>query len=373
MTPANRFLGLDTLRGCAVIAVLVFHYLNNTSVLRTQALLPLQAATENLFYGVDLFFVLSGFFIGASLMRGRGVPGALEGYFVQRAARILPLYALWLGIFLVMVAFSFERLSGAFPWLLDSGGVPLWSYLVFGQNLASAKAGSWGPAWLGITWTLAIEMQFYVLAAIVVALVPVRYVGLVALAIVVLAAEIKRHGIGGYGHPQMVLTTSRLDAPFAGVFCAWLFRFSAVQSFIARHQRLIVPTAIALMALHYGNGVYGWLSIPVSSLTLNAIVFGVAVLAFAGAASEKANPIVRGLRWCGVRCYAIYLFHVGVLGLCAHLIFNLPPNVFSPGQGWPAVIAATFVTLALAAVSWRLIERPIIAWAQAFAASRRQA
>lgn len=63
---------------------------------------------------------------------------------------------------------------------------------IFGWNFASAKAGSWGPAWLGITWTLAIEMQFYVLAAVVISLVPVRLVSSLALAIIVFAALFKQ-------------------------------------------------------------------------------------------------------------------------------------------------------------------------------------
>jgi peptidoglycan/LPS O-acetylase OafA/YrhL len=75
MAGETRAQGLDTLRGCAVLSVLGYHYLNNTSVLRTPALSFLQAASEHLFFGVDMFFVLSGFLIGASLMRAKGQPG----------------------------------------------------------------------------------------------------------------------------------------------------------------------------------------------------------------------------------------------------------------------------------------------------------
>jgi peptidoglycan/LPS O-acetylase OafA/YrhL len=48
-------------------------------VLRTPALLPLQGATEHLFFGVDLFFVLSGFLIGGALIDGRGVSDYWRG------------------------------------------------------------------------------------------------------------------------------------------------------------------------------------------------------------------------------------------------------------------------------------------------------
>lgn len=171
----NRSHGLDTLRGVAVVSVLAFHYLNNTSVLRTNSLLPLHTASEHLLFGVDLFFVLSGFFIGASLMRSRGTSSYLSIYAVHRIARILPLYLLWLGVFCIFLLLKSDvRFGGAFPWLLDMGGLPLFSYFTFTQNWASSAFGSWGPAWLGITWTLAFEMQFYLIAAVVVFFVPVR-------------------------------------------------------------------------------------------------------------------------------------------------------------------------------------------------------
>jgi peptidoglycan/LPS O-acetylase OafA/YrhL len=105
-------------------------------------------------------------------------------------------------------------------------------------------------------------------------------------------------------------------------------------------------------------------------LSVNAFVFGIAVLTFAGPATTSANLAVRSLRRCGVRCYAIYLFHVGVLGLVAGVIFNFSPNVFSPGAGWPAVLTALPVTFVMAALSWRLFEKPLIDRASAFARNR---
>lgn len=367
--PGDRALGLDSLRGCAVIAVLMFHYLNNTSVLRTPGLESLQQATSHLFFGVDLFFVLSGFFIGSSLMRTRGRPGWLAAYGVHRAGRILPLYYLWLLIFMAFWALdAATRWGGAFPWIMDGGAIPLWSYFMFVQNLEGARHGGWGPAWLGITWTLAVEMHFYLLAAAVVALTPIRWVGLVSIAIILGAAALKHWGIAFLnGHALMTLTPARLDSPFAGVLCAWLWRFAAVAGFLTRNRNWTKPAAAALMAAHILSVSFGWFSFPTSTLTINAIVFGLAVLAYAAPARVGAGLAVRVLRWCGVRCYGLYLFHVGILGLVSHAIFNWPPNVFPPGVGWPAVAVAALATVALAAASWSFLERPCIERAAAYA------
>jgi len=368
----KRSHGLDTLRGVAVVSVLIFHYLNNTSVLRTNSLLPLQAASEHLFFGVDLFFVLSGYFIGASLMRSRATRSYLSIYAFHRMARILPLYLLWLEIFCIFLLLKADvRFGGAFPWLMDMGGVPLVSYFTFTQNWASSAFGRWGPAWLGITWTLAFEMQFYLIAAVVVLFVPVRYMGLAALAVIAASLAFKQLATVS-GHSMMVMTPSRLDSPFVGVLCAWLVRFEGVVVFLARYRLHLTAAASLLLLAHYANSILQLQSWPIDAFAQNAVVFGLATLAFSPPVGSQCNFIVAALRWCGVRCYGIYIMHVGVLGIVSHLMFNWPPNVFPPGVGWPAVGVAFVITLALAAASWRLLEAPFIKWAQEYGARRRQ-
>jgi peptidoglycan/LPS O-acetylase OafA/YrhL len=371
MAGETRAQGLDTLRGCAVLSVLGYHYLNNTSVLRTPALSFLQAASEHLFFGVDMFFVLSGFLIGASLMRAKGQPGYFSNYFTHRAFRILPLYYIWLGVFLAMMALRAQNWGGAFPWLMDSGGLPISSFAIFTQNFATASRDSWGPAWLGVTWTLAIEVHFYILAAVIIYLIPLRYVGAVSVAIIVTAVAIKQWGGAFYsGHSLMTMTPARLDAPFVGVLCAWLWRFPTVPEFVAANGRILRASAVALMVMHYIAVDYALVRYPISSLSMNAFVFGAAVLAFAGPTTALPNLAIRALRWCGVRCYAIYLFHVGVLGLVSGAIFNWPPNVFPPGVGWPAILVALPITFALTALSWHYLEEPCIDMASTFARGR---
>jgi peptidoglycan/LPS O-acetylase OafA/YrhL len=364
--------GLDTLRGGAVLAVLAWHCLNNTSVLRTPALSFLQEFSSHFFFGVDLFFVLSGFLIGGALMESRDAKDYFSRYAARRAGRIFPLYAAWLAAFGLMSLLGAERLGGAFPWLLGLDGMPYWSFLTFTQNFYSADLGTWGPMWLGVTWTLAIEVHFYVLAAILVYLVPVRWMGPVSLAIIILAFSFQIYGWPSFGGQEItVLTPVRLDAPFAGVFCAWLWRAQATRELVGRHALPLKCAALALVAGAYVDVVYGAWRDPDSNFTANAIIFGLATLAFAGPDTGSPSWPVRFMRWCGVRCYGLYMFHVGILGLVAHVIFTSPPNEFRPGMGWPAVTIGLAITFALAAASWRYFERPIMRWA-ARAAVRRQ-
>jgi peptidoglycan/LPS O-acetylase OafA/YrhL len=228
--------------------------------------------------------------------------------------------------------------------------------------------------WLAVTWTLAIEVHFYVLAAILVYLVPVRWMGLVCLAIIFLAFALQIYGWPSFGERDItVLTPVRLDAPFAGVFCAWLWRAPATRELIGRHALMLRCAAVALIAGAYVGVVYGSWRDPDSNFTANAIIFGLATLAFAGPDTSSPSWPVRFMRWCGVRCYGLYIFHVGILGLVSHMIFKSPPNVFSPGMGWPAVTIGLAITFGLAAVSWRYFERPVMRWAARFAAQRHRA
>src|SRR5712671_8043006 len=101
-TTERRSGGLDTLRGGAVLAVLAWHCLNNTSVLRTPALSFLQEFSSHFFFGVDLFFVLSGFLIGGALMESRDDKDYFSRYAARRIGRIVPLYCVWLAAFGLM-------------------------------------------------------------------------------------------------------------------------------------------------------------------------------------------------------------------------------------------------------------------------------
>src|SRR5689334_11526855 len=87
-TPA-RVPELDALRAFAALAVMASHFL------------PFQGPLGRLpamgWVGVDLFFVLSGYFITSILLPERGTPYYYRRFYLRRAVRILPLYFAVLG------------------------------------------------------------------------------------------------------------------------------------------------------------------------------------------------------------------------------------------------------------------------------------
>ena len=148
----KRTRALDVLRGIAILMVLIHHY-SPDSVMPGRFV----RFTETFWSGVDLFFVLSGFLIATILLENVNATNYFKVFYIRRSARILPLY--WLLLFVVGL------LTYAQPTFFDAkvdNHLPLWSYMVFIQNFLYPKRGYWNDPWLDVTWSLALEEQFYI-------------------------------------------------------------------------------------------------------------------------------------------------------------------------------------------------------------------
>jgi len=113
-------------------------------------------------FGVDLFFVLSGFLIAGQLLRpfARGERPDYARFFSRRLLRTLPVY-------LVVVAAYF-----AIPGVRDHPNIaPLWQFLTFTENVPP-----WPTPGLAFShvWSLCVEEQFYLIFPAVVALIALK-------------------------------------------------------------------------------------------------------------------------------------------------------------------------------------------------------
>ena len=84
---SHHYLELDGLRGMAILMVVAFHY----------NLAPFLGGV-----GVDLFFVLSGFLLGGTLLDKKEAPNYFKAFYARRICRIFPLYFLSLFLFLIL-------------------------------------------------------------------------------------------------------------------------------------------------------------------------------------------------------------------------------------------------------------------------------
>ena len=147
---------IDILRGFAAISVVVYHVIEHFQWNNFPATWPWLWFRVG-WMGVDLFFVISGFVIGLSAFSEidkRGEHAFRPGFFRRRLARIVPLHYLTM---LVFIAFISPHL------LFQHLFLNLGSHLLFLHNLVPQLHGASN----GSNWSLATEMQFYVLMLLI--------------------------------------------------------------------------------------------------------------------------------------------------------------------------------------------------------------
>ncbi|HWE85709.1 MAG TPA: acyltransferase [Terracidiphilus sp.] len=152
-TPTSRVHGLDTLRSVAILSVIVFHVWGYGGDNK----LPgwFEPVAQFGWMGVDLFFVLSGYLIGAQLLRPylRGGTPSLWGFYRNRMYRILPAYLA------VLALYEFVP-----KWAEFSGLAPVWAFLTFTLNFA---VGPYDAHAFSHAWSLCVEEHFYLLLPLI--------------------------------------------------------------------------------------------------------------------------------------------------------------------------------------------------------------
>jgi peptidoglycan/LPS O-acetylase OafA/YrhL len=325
----------DAMRGIAILLVLSFHWFG----------LPFG------WTGVDLFFVLSGYLIGGILIDNRSSPLYFRTFYARRVIRIVPLYLL----FLIMVAWS----SGI--------SLPIWRFLTFTQNFAWVHTGLVNVGLEGLTWSLAVEEQFYLILPLMVRTLPNRALLFVSASLVV-SAPLCRWllivSVGGIS--PYVLLPGRMDTLFAGVVIACVVRQSSLWGWVQTHIRLLQCASVSafggFIALASVIGFSpGSRAMHLLGYSLVAAAYGCGLLTVV---AYDDRPFRHKLLCAvGVGAYAIYLFHQIVLVEVYRLL--IPTEMHAgPGRKIEASVVALIGVLCLTLMSWFLIERPLIRYAK---------
>jgi peptidoglycan/LPS O-acetylase OafA/YrhL len=344
---------LDGIRGIAALMV-VCHHLFFTSIPDPERwngiVLLLSRVSHAGGYGVDLFFVLSGFLITSLLVLDRGRPHFYWNFYWKRALRIFPLYLAALLLLAVFAPASWRYTLLSFLFLAN-----------FAQVFHVASNGPF--------WTLAIEEQFYLVWPRFAARLPAARLDRLALAIVV-ASPVLRLIAAAFGHHNYEFTFFHADGLALGAMlaCEHLRRPGAPGPDAARAralpQGLLALLAAGLSALPVVLS--AWLA-PESRLLLAAFalqITGVSLLAYcviAAAVRHTGSPLLavfrsRLLTFFGLISYCLYLAN----GYVMIVYDRLRGPIQTGDMRQYAIRAATIfaATLVVCILSRYLIELP---------------
>jgi peptidoglycan/LPS O-acetylase OafA/YrhL len=338
---------IEGLRGAAILLVVLFH-----------ARVP---AFAGAFVGVDVFFVLSGFFITGLLVRERESTGdvRLGAFYGRRALRLLPalLVVLCATLAIVMTLYApIDRAriaSTARAVALHAGNVE------FARGAVNYFGSGDNP--LLHTWSLAVEEQFYLVWPLL---------------LVVMVPLLVRDDVEPRAERRVALTYITGFGILSFVASLWLTHVAQPWAFFGMPSRiwefalggalaLVLPDraptsergatllqALGLAALAVAVALYDRAT-PYPGVAALLPALGACALV-AGGAWAPGSAIGRALgigplRWLGRVSYAWYLWHWPLVGLAA---------VLDPGIGAMGRLAWSALALAPAWLTYRLVERP---------------
>jgi peptidoglycan/LPS O-acetylase OafA/YrhL len=372
---------LDGLRGIAIILVMLHHF----TYYRPTDGLDAHIGSVLFFFwiGVDLFFVLSGFLITGILLDSRGRDRYFTTFYARRTLRIFPLYYLVLFIaFIVLPQFPQAH-------MLLLGRVepvdlpPQWPYWLYVTNFSIAEGG-WVHGWVDVAWSLAIEEQFYLVWPLLIWLCPPRLAGVLCAAILVSQpiARVYAREADVASLSIFVLPWFRLDGFATGALLALAQRRGLLPSLDRWVPGVIVAGVAGIIICTILGGHTWWWNrwIQQYGYSIIAVTGGAMLVGAIARPPDSLWPRVLSAGWLrafGKYSYALYLLHAPVMRVVREYVFD-PLEYEALGLApWSAQIvfygAAAAPSFALAWLSWRWFEGPILRLKARFPYSRAAA
>ncbi len=358
----NRYPALHGMRVLAIVSVIQYHV---TWIFSGEQGIPLndtfREASLSIFYGMDLFFLLSGFLIGSILIRSLEVSGTqnLRRFYLRRIFRTFPSYYVvltGLALWLPLTPQQIEHLPYEYVYLTNFMPLARHEIVMF-----------WG-------WSLALEEQFYLtvpLLMFVLYRLGTDRARMIALGVIASTALVVRLSIYAAGSPWddfdlyeavYFRTYTRFDVIVAGILLAFMeMRYGArIAAWLKAplHRALLGIPCLTLLWLISNPTqlmhVFAW-----GSLTSLMYLGAVPLILHGEGPLQRflGHPIFRRLATLG---YGVYLVHIPLID---HVLVPIAARLHEDGASmawvWPvSLLGVTTASFVIGYLMHVLIEKP---------------
>ncbi len=354
------FENLDGFRFLAFLSVFLAHsfHTDDFAILHSNTYgLVTNRLLGNATYGINLFFVLSGFLITYLLIDEKLKSGKIHiiKFWIRRIFRIWPL-------FYFAVAFGFF----IFPIIKTYfGEVPEESaniiyYLTFTNNFDFINSGLPDASILGVLWSVAIEEQFYLAWPLILFLFPVKYYWIPFSVIISGAIVFRAMNDNGLIHEYHTL--SCIGDMATGAFGAWLIRKQRVLDFFknVKIEWILILYGLFIIVFFYKKEIFYWNSFMrvIERPVVAVLIIGILLEQCYSKNSFYKMGKIKLISKLGIITYGLYILHF--LGILITLV--IMRRLGYDTNLWLVIFLSTALSLAisigLAKLSYRYLEAP---------------
>ncbi|NBB63344.1 acyltransferase family protein [Pseudomonas sp. ODNR1LW] len=341
---------VQVLRGVAAVAVVAHHAIRATTVkaegeITPPALLNYPYLYDALAFGVDLFFVISGFimvYVSTPYISGKQ---PISGFILKRVARIYPLYIIVLAL-LLMIIFIQSFLSNT-----NNFDLSYWRIISSALLIPSYNSDGFVQPILGVGWTLSYEIYFYIIFAVSITVFRGRFLPALSIGIALICLLASFSGLANNAAIDFLANPIALEF----VMGCWVGHAvkrgltTTIPIITSATSVIIIFAAPALLNNEELRVIY-W-GVPCAAITLSFVSINLN--------NFKLKPY-RWLLLIGNASYSIYLIHILIIGIIGSRLAVNADRIFSSSY---ATTLAVFITIILSIAGGMilhlLVEKPI--------------
>jgi peptidoglycan/LPS O-acetylase OafA/YrhL len=323
------------------------------------------------FYGVEIFFILSGFLIGNIFIKNvvfncqeQTQKLLISDFWMRRWVRTLPNYFLFLLINFILIPIAPDT-------AIESHLIV--KYLFFAQSIFPHTS-----SFYGVSWSLAVEEWFYLL-------LPVLFIGctiffrnrakafFVAMLLLLLLPTLLKVtyaiGLPLYSELEAVFhysTFYKLDSIFYGLLLSWLWTREASKKWLIAHKKLLLLLGIGGILSSF---VFAFLFVvkPIQNSVLMisfATLTSVSIALFFPFLYEwqvRESRFTKSVTFISLISYSLYLVHVPVINIykyCSKTFFWQSDFVVS----FTAFVILNLTSVFIAFIIYKKFELPVLAY-----------